>query len=248
MTSKEKVRQMHLAYVDESGAPSPADGNRYLAVAVLVPLTPRVIELHVRRARRSLRRRTPSGEPKAAQSNPVVVRTLLEAIAGEPCGICAVIVDKRGVEERQAEIVYQPAVARAIAHATQRHSHLHVYRDKRYTKLEQRLALEQRIREAIAHIPDQVVIIEQADSTGYPGLQAVDFVAWAIRRKHEGIGDSRPDRGRRADSGQENSGSAWGPMTTVSEDGVGYSTNTQPHQDLRYRSGHIQPYLEPAVK
>ena len=80
------------------------------------------------------------------------------------------------------------AVARAIAHATERHSHLHIYLDKRYTNLKQQRALEQRIREALAHIPDQVVIIEQVDSTVYPGLQAVDFVAWAIRRKHEGDG------------------------------------------------------------
>jgi hypothetical protein len=179
---------MYLAYVDESGAPSAGDGNRYFAVAVLILPTPRAIELHVRRARRSLHRRTPSAELKAAQSAPVVISKLLEAIGSEPCEICAVIVDKRGVKDHQAEIVYQLAVARAIARATERHSHLHIYLDKRYTNLKQRRALEQRIREAIAHIPDQVVIIEQVDSTAYPGLQAVDFVAWAIRRKHEGNG------------------------------------------------------------
>jgi hypothetical protein len=179
---------MYIAYVDESGAPSAGDGNRYFAVAVLILPTPRAIELHVRRARRSLHRRAPSAELKAAQSAPVVISKLLEAIGGEPCEICAVIVDKRGVKDYQTEIVYQLAVARVIAHATERHPHLHVYLDKRYTNLGQRRALEQRIREAMAHIPNQVVIIEQVDSTSYPGLQAVDFVAWAIRRKHEGNG------------------------------------------------------------
>lgn len=34
----------------------------------------------------------------------------------------------------------------------------------------------------------RVRIIEQVDSTSYPGLQAVDFVAWAIQRKYEGDG------------------------------------------------------------
>jgi hypothetical protein len=188
LDTKKQSRQMHLAYVDESGAPSPADGSRYFVVAVLMPSAPRAIELHIRRARRSLHRRTPLGELKAAQSDAIVIRRLLEAIGGEPCEICAVVVDKHGVEDHQAETVYQLAVARAIAHAVERHSHLHIYLDKRYTKLEQRLALEQRIREAIAYLPDQVVIIEQADSTAHPGLQAVDFVAWAIRRKHEGHG------------------------------------------------------------
>ena len=118
----------------------------------------------------------------------MVISKLLEAIGGEPCEICTIIVDSAGSKIISAEIVYQLAIARDIAHATERHSHLHIYLDKRYTNLKQRRALEQRIREAIAHIPDQVVIIEQFDSTAYPGLQAVDFVAWAIRRKHEGNG------------------------------------------------------------
>jgi hypothetical protein len=180
---------MHLAYVDESGTPSPVDGSRYFTVAVLMPATPRVIELHIRRARRSLHRRTPLSELKAAQSDPIVIRRLLEAIGGEPCEICAIVVDKQGVEKHQAETVYQLAIARAIVRAVERHSHLHVCLDKRYTNPEQRLALEQRIREALAHVPDQVVIVEQADSTAIPGLQAVDFVAWAIRRKYEGKGE-----------------------------------------------------------
>jgi hypothetical protein len=145
---------MHFAYVDESGAPSSADGNRYFAVTVLMLPAPRAIELHVRRARRSLRRRTSSAELKASQSSPAVVRKLLEAIGSEACEICAVVVDKDGVPDHQAETVYQLAVARAIALAAERHSRLHVYLDKRYTNLEQRLALEQRTREVIAHVPD----------------------------------------------------------------------------------------------
>ena len=32
----------------------------------------------------------------------------------------------------------------------------------------------------------QCPVIEQEDSTSQPGLQAVDFVAWALRRKFEG--------------------------------------------------------------
>lgn len=177
---------MHIAFVDESGTPSPANGSCYFAVAVLVAVSSRAVELHVRRARRSLRRRTPTSELKAAQFEPRIVRRILEAIAGEPCEVYAVVVDKREVEESQAETVYQLAVARAIAHAVECHSRLHVYVDKRYANPHQRLALERHIREAIAHIPDQVVIIEQESSTVLPGLQAVDFVAWALRRKCEG--------------------------------------------------------------
>lgn len=153
---------------------------------MLVTASSRAIELHVRRARRSLHRQDPVSELKAAQSEPRTIGRLLEAIADEACEIYAVAVDKRRLDPDQAETVYQVAIARAIAHAAERHPRLHVHVDKRYTKLRQRMALEQRIREALAHIPDQVVVVEQADSTTQPGLQAVDFVAWALRRKYEG--------------------------------------------------------------
>ncbi len=51
----------------------------------------------------------------------------------------------------------------------------------------QQAQLEQAIREAIAHVPMQVVLIEQLDSWAVPGLQAVDFVAWSFEQKY-GLG------------------------------------------------------------
>ena len=47
---------------------------------------------------------------------------------------------------------------------------------------------------------------------------------------------------------KENSELSLWAMPTVFDDGLGCSTNTQPHQDLRCRSTHIQPYLRAAVK
>ena len=177
---------MHVAFVDESGTPSPADSGSYFVVAALIVTSSRAIELHVRRARRRLHRRAAASELKAAPSDPRVVRRMLEAIAGEPCEIYAVVANREKIHPDLAEPLYRSAVARAIALAVERHPRLHVYVDKRYTNPRQRTALEQRIREAISYVPDQVVIIEQEDSTSQPSLQAVDFVAWALRRKVEG--------------------------------------------------------------
>jgi len=177
---------MHVAFVDESGTPSPADSGSYFVVAALIVTSSRAIELHVRRARRRLHRRAAASELKAAPSDPRVVRRMLEAIAGEPCEIYAVAVNRQEIDPGLAEPLYRSAVARTIALAVERHPRLHVYVDKRYTNPRQRTALEQRIREAISYVPDQVVIIEQEDSTSQPGLQAVDFVAWALRRRCEG--------------------------------------------------------------
>lgn len=106
---------MDVAFTDESGMPSPAAPGHHFVVAVLVTRSGRTIELHVRRARRSLRRRRPVSELKAAQSEPRVIRRLLEAIADEPCEIYAVVVDKRGIgEEEWADIIEKRVVVAEV--------------------------------------------------------------------------------------------------------------------------------------
>jgi hypothetical protein len=45
--------------------------------------------------------------------------------------------------------------------------------------------LEREIREAIAGLPQEVVMIRQEDSVAYKALQAADYVAWAIFQKYE---------------------------------------------------------------
>ncbi len=178
--------KMEIAFVDESGNLAlSAEISRFVVAALVCPQS-RAIELHVRRARRALRRRLAVSELKAAQSDPATIRRLLIAIAEEACEIYAVIVDKSDLPEGEAEWWYQEAIAATIASAVERHPKLHVLLDKRYTNPHQRRELEERVRLAIAHVPDQVVIIEQGDSTAHPGLQAVDFVAWALRRQAEG--------------------------------------------------------------
>lgn len=178
---------MRLAFVDESGAPSPAHASAHLVVAALVVASGRSLELHVRRARRALHRRIPtSGELKASDCDPRIIRRMLEAIAEEPCEIYAAVLDKHELVATQAEATYRSTVARVVAPAAERHSRLHVMLDRRYTNLRQQLRLEQSIREAVAHIQNQVIIIEQADSAQEPGLQAVDFVAWALAQQANG--------------------------------------------------------------
>lgn len=175
---------MITAYVDESGTSTLSNDQRYYSVALLYAENPRPIEKLVRRLRRSLHRHTAASELKAAQSNPQVIRRLLTGLAETDCEIYAVIVDKRRMTTDQAEAAYRAAVARVVLACVERHPHLTVYLDKRYTKRTQRLALEQVIRLCIATIPDQVVLIEQVESWSQPGLQAVDFVAWALQQRH----------------------------------------------------------------
>ncbi len=175
---------MHIAFIDESGTPSPADGTTFFIVAALVVKSSRAIGQHVRRTRRALKRRERTSELKASRSDPKIIRRLLQAIDNESCDLYAMIVDKSGVQAADSEYVYRAAVSLLVLHCVRDHPHLHVYLDKRYTNRRQRMELEQTIQQTIATIPEQVVIIKQADSTAHPGLQAVDFIAWAFAQKY----------------------------------------------------------------
>ncbi len=179
---------MLTGFVDESGTPSPASRERFFTVALLLMQTPHRIEKLVRRIRRSLHRRVRTSELKAARSHPRVIHRLLTGLVATECEIYVTVVDKQGVAPQQSEAVYRAAVASVVRHCVERHPQVNLYLDKRYTNRTQRVQLEQTIRKAIAHVPMQVVLIEQLDSWAVPGLQAVDFVAWAFEQKHA-LGD-----------------------------------------------------------
>jgi len=179
---------MLFAFGDESGTPNPASEERFFTVALLVVQNPRHVETLVRRTRRSLRRRARTSELKAARSHPRVIRRFLTKLAAIECEIYVTVVDKQGIAPQHSEAVYRAAVARVVRHCVQRYPQVNLYLDKRYTNRTQRVQLEQAIRKAIAHVPMQIVLIEQSDSWAVPGLQAVDFVAWSFEQKH-GLGE-----------------------------------------------------------
>lgn len=77
-----------------------------------------------------------------------------------------------------------------MAHCVERWPRIELLLDKRYTKRSLRLELERVIREGIAGLPQEVVLIRQEDSRSRKELQAVDHVAWAIYQKYE-AGDNR---------------------------------------------------------
>jgi len=176
-----------VGFGDESGTPHPASEERFFTVALLVVQNPRHIETLVRRTRRSLRRRARTSELKAARSHPRIIRRFLTKLATVEGEIYVTVVDKQGITPQQSEAVYRAAMARVVRHCVESHPQMNLYLDRRYTNRTQQAQLEQAIREAIAHVPMQVVLIEQLDSWAVPGLQAVDFVAWSFEQKY-GLG------------------------------------------------------------
>lgn len=176
---------MKTIYVDESGSPAPNDGDKFLIVAALIANSERAITLQVKRARRRVRIRSTGSELKASRSRPVIIKRLLRTLAQSPNEVVALIVDKQGISSEQAEIVYKNAIGYVVQHCAYNYPHADIYIDRRYTNRKQTIALEKAIRQQISSISDQVIIINQVDSAAYPGLQAVDFVAWAFREKYE---------------------------------------------------------------
>jgi hypothetical protein len=183
---------MHYGFLDESGSADPFSGSHVLVVAVLATKIPRPIELHVKRARKRLGRKARPDEMKATVLEERVIERLLCSIVEEDVEIVAIIVDKRAIlrPPKDTEGIYREAVTRAVAHCVQRWPRIELFLDKRYTKISLRYMLEQVIREGIAGLPQEVVLIRQEDSRNNRGLQAVDHVAWAIYQKYE-VGNDR---------------------------------------------------------
>lgn len=175
---------MKTGFVDESGTLSPGGETDIYTVALLLTHDPKSLDVLVRRLRQALGRRDRSSELKAAQSNSTVIRRLLAKLAETESEIYITVVDKTGLQSSQAEPVYRAAVARVIRSCVERHPEVQVFLDKRYTKRSQRQQLEQAVRETIVHVPGQLVLLEQVESWSLPGLQAVDFVAWAFQQKY----------------------------------------------------------------
>lgn len=178
---------MRFGFLDESGNVDPFSGSHVLVVALLTTNIPRKIELRVKRMHQKLGRRARTNELKASSSDEWVITQLLANIANEDIEIVTVIVDKRAIlrPPEDPERIYRTAVTRVTAHCVSKWPRVDFCLDKRYTKQSLRWELEVAIRDGISQIPQDVVLIHQEDSRAVKGLQAVDFIAWAIYQKYE---------------------------------------------------------------
>lgn len=176
---------MVYAFLDESGDEIPFGGEPYLVVALLNTGQPRAVELAVTRARRKYGASLASGEMKADASPPEVTTWLLRTLAAAPIEIVAVILDKAAIlrPPADARTIYRFVVAETVRRAAQHQPQLDLYLDKRYTSLKLRQLLEQAIQANLAGLSTKVMIRHE-DSIAPKGLQAVDFVAWALFQKY----------------------------------------------------------------
>ena len=183
---------LRYAFLDESGTASPFAGSHFLVVALISTAHPRTLELHVRRAQKRYGASLRSGEMKADGSRETVIAEILAALVREPVAIMAVAVDKQTIARPpiDSEDIYRHMVSQAVGHLLRRWPRVDICLDKRYTTERLRYRLERAVREAVADLPHEVLIMRQEDSIARKELQAADFVAWAIFQKYE-RGDNR---------------------------------------------------------
>jgi hypothetical protein len=176
---------MRYCFLDEAGDTRLFTGSRFLVVAGAVTDTPRSLELHVKRARQSLGGEAGIDELKATSLESSVTEKFLRGLMN--IDVVAVVVDKNVVLRPPAdrEDIYREVATRAVYACVQRWPRPEVHLDKRYTKQSLRDALERVIREGIATVPHEVVILRQDDSQMRKELQAADFIAWAFYQKYE---------------------------------------------------------------
>ena len=224
---------MRYGFLDESGGVDPfAKQSPCLVVAVLTTARPRSIELHIKRAHKKYGTSLASGEMKAAFSKERVIKRLLLALAVEDVAIVAVTLNKEVIVRppKDPEDLYREAVNLAVRRCVERWPRLEMYLDKRYNRKKLVQDLERGIRENIADLPQEVVLIYQEDSVVRKELQAADFVAWALYQRCMGnqefwrliedkvIEDEVIERAKWV---KKISGSPWGPITTGFSAGLG---------------------------
>ncbi len=178
---------LYYGYLDESGDVAPFSGSRYLIVSALLTGDPRPIELHVKRARTAMGRKARPDELRASTLDRHVIARLLHAIAQEEIEIHTAILDKSGIVKPppDPEEMYRETVTQVVRACVVNHPRLQVWFDKRYTNPMLRERLERTVRDGIADVARQAVVIHQEDSQKQRGLQAADHVAWAFHQKYE---------------------------------------------------------------
>jgi hypothetical protein len=122
---------------------------------------------------------------KADASPPAVTTWLLRAIAATSVDIVAVVVDKSVIVRPPADsgAIYHLAIAETVRRAAQRQRQLDLHLDKHYTSPKLRKRLDEAIHARLAGLAANV-LVRHEDSIAAKGLQAADFVAWAVFQKY----------------------------------------------------------------
>lgn len=180
---------LSYAFVDESGSVEISGMRDWcLVMAAVVIDSPKPLELLVKRAFKRFGANPAVAEFKAAHSDDKTVRWMLQEMAMLDVAIVVVTAGRRRVENmpKDPETVYRHMAARVARLCVERWPRLQMVIDKRYTHEHLRQRLEWAMREQVADVPQQALVIRQEDSRHVKSLQVADFVAWACWQHYRG--------------------------------------------------------------
>jgi len=186
---------MKYVFFDESGTDDALSKfENFLVGVAVITATPRPIELLVRRLRKKLRR--PAWEEISASiTEATKVRWFLREFGQEEAELISTIADKESFRENPSraphpKTLYAELVIQTLRPCIAKYPRVEVWLHKKYTKRTDRDALEKAIRERVADLHQEVLIIHQEPIQVKPHLLAADFVAWAIYQACEHADDT----------------------------------------------------------
>lgn len=186
---------MKHIFFDESGTDDALSKlENYVVGAAVITGTPRPVEVLVRRLRKKLRR--PAWQHISASiTEATKVAWFLGELTEEEVELISTVGDKTSFKENPSKAphpktLYAELVIQTLRPCIARHPRIEVWLHKKYTKRADRDALEKAIRERVADLYQEVLIIHQEPIQVKPHLLAADFVAWAIYQASERADDT----------------------------------------------------------
>lgn len=185
---------MKHVFFDESGTDDALSKlENFIVGAAVITGTPRSVELLVRRLRKKLRR--PAWEEISASiTEATKVSWFLGELGKVDLELISTISDKRSFKKNPSKAphpktLYAELVIQTLRPCIAKHPRVEVWLHKKYTKRANRDALEKAIRERVADLYQEVLIIRQEPIQVRPHLLAADFVACAIYQAYERTDD-----------------------------------------------------------
>lgn len=179
------TKEIHI-FIDESGDLG-KHGLRYFVIAALCCADPKPIYNLIKRIRQRKLKKKIKGlsEIKANNSDDNTRNFILNKLTTSNCEFHVIVVDKTQVKDylfNKKDKLYNYIAGILIQHAQIGYENINIFIDKKYRSSLIRSDFDEYIKNYKVKWNAKIKI-EHLESIQNLGLQAVDFVAWAVHRK-----------------------------------------------------------------
>ncbi|MBI2652074.1 DUF3800 domain-containing protein [Candidatus Woesearchaeota archaeon] len=174
-------------FIDESGDLG-KHGSRYFVIAALCITDPKILYNLIKRIRQRKLKKKIKGlsEIKANNSDDEIRNIILNKLANAECEFHIIVVDKSQVKDYlfdKKDKLYNYIAGILVEHAQVGYDYIKLVIDKKYRSSLLRTDFDDYVKNFKVKW-NAKLSIEHLESNENLGLQAVDFVAWAVHRKY----------------------------------------------------------------